>query len=130
MFLLPSLFRQSLPKPFVLYLHHDPTAPSVSSCLFVLVRSGIRIVKREKSNGPSGWTLSTNCIRHGGGLGGKPVANSSNRNGNDDDSGEDLDGGAFCTCATFVGRTLFLGEGLGDDRTHELSSRWGVRQRP
>lgn len=29
-----------------------------------------------------------------------------------DDHCEDVDGGAFCTCAVFVGRTLFLGEGM------------------
>ncbi len=47
---------------------------------------------------------------------------------NDDDDGdddeddyddhsedEDVDGRAFCTCAVFVGRTLFLGEGMTED---------------
>ncbi|CAM9497448.1 unnamed protein product [Hapterophycus canaliculatus] len=36
---------------------------------------------------------------------------------NDDDD-EDVDGGAFCTCATFVGRTLFLGYDTGEIWAH------------
>eukprot|EP00903_Cladosiphon_okamuranus_P018060 g16621.t1 len=40
--------------------------------------------------------------------------NNSNRNSNTDNTnGEDLDEGAFCTCAVFVGRTLFLGYDTG-----------------
>ncbi|CAM9987820.1 unnamed protein product [Ectocarpus fasciculatus] len=63
---------------------------------------------------PTRDTAPRHDSMHGGGLGGRPFANSNSRTGNDDDD----DGGAFCTGATFVGRTLFLGYDTGDIWAH------------
>ncbi|CAB1098213.1 unnamed protein product [Ectocarpus sp. CCAP 1310/34] len=78
-------------------------------------------VSRYRWRWPARETAPRHDGMHGGGLGRKPFATSSSRKGNDDDdddSGEDVDAGALCTCATFVGRTLFLGYDTGDIWAH------------